>query len=74
MATNGFEHRVRKEEHQVVVAPSWANRPWLFEAFPGLRHRVPWTALVSAPTPVHRLTGFGRNANYWTESLDDKIP
>lgn len=29
--------------------------PWLFEAFPALRARVPWTPLVAAPTPVERL-------------------
>ena len=37
------------------VVPPGLNRPWLFEAFPGLRKPLPWTPLVEAPTPVHRL-------------------
>jgi len=39
-----------------VVAPG-VKRPWLFEAFPGLQEQLPWTPLVEAPTPVHRLEG-----------------
>lgn len=37
------------------VVPPRLNRPWLFEAFPGLQAQLPWTPLVEAPTPVHRL-------------------
>ena len=35
--------------------PPRLNRPWLFEVFPGLSEHLPWTPLVEAPTPVHRL-------------------
>ncbi|UCF56693.1 MAG: pyridoxal-phosphate dependent enzyme [Deltaproteobacteria bacterium] len=37
------------------VAPPGLNRPWLFEVFPRLRQKLPWTPLVDAPTRVHRL-------------------
>jgi D-cysteine desulfhydrase len=34
--------------------PSGQIRPWLFEAYPGLRG-LPWAPLAAAPTAVHRL-------------------
>ncbi|MGD8226335.1 MAG: pyridoxal-phosphate dependent enzyme [Desulfobacteraceae bacterium] len=37
------------------VIPPRLNRPWLFEAFPGLQKQLPWTPLVEATTPVHCL-------------------
>jgi len=37
------------------VVPSGIKRPWLFEVFPELQKRFPWTPLVNAPTPVERL-------------------
>jgi len=40
---------------EMKVLPPRLNRPWLFEAFPGLQEKVPWTPMVEAPTPVHRL-------------------
>ena len=39
------------------IPPPRLNRPWLFEAFPGLSEQLHWTPLVEAPTPVHRLEG-----------------
>ncbi len=33
------------------------TRPWLFEEYPELEGRVPWTSLGDFPTPVHRLEG-----------------
>jgi D-cysteine desulfhydrase len=42
---------------EMNVLPPRHNRPWLFEAFPGLQEQLPWTPLVEAPTPVHRLEG-----------------
>jgi D-cysteine desulfhydrase len=37
------------------VVPPGVKRPWLFEAFPELQKQLPWTPLVEAPTPIHRL-------------------
>jgi D-cysteine desulfhydrase len=37
------------------VVPSGIKRPWLFEVFPEIQKRFPWTPLVNAPTPVERL-------------------
>jgi len=50
------EQTASQERHDISTATlRGSSRPWLFEAFPGLRQRVPWTALVNAPTAVHRL-------------------
>ncbi len=32
-------------------------RPWLFEEYPDLEGRIPWTSLGDFPTPAHRLEG-----------------
>lgn len=37
------------------IVPSGVQRPWLFEAFPGLEQQLPWAPLVDAPTQVHLL-------------------
>ncbi len=37
------------------IAPSGLRRPLLFEAYPGLQQKLPWTPLVDAPTQVHPL-------------------
>ena len=76
MARNGFEHRASEEERQVVAAPGWPDRPWLFDALPRLRGRVPWTALVSAPTPVHRLETVSERLGHdvWIKRDDKTSP
>ena len=42
------------------ITPQGETRPWLFEAFPMLRGRVPWTRLTHAPTPVEHLKNLSR--------------
>ncbi len=37
------------------ITPAGVDRPWLFELFPGLKQNLPWTPLVTAPTPVQQL-------------------
>lgn len=39
----------------MALAQLGIKRPWLFEAFPGLRQEIAWTPLVEAPTPIQRL-------------------
>lgn len=53
--------------------PTGVKRPWLFEAFPALEKKVPWTPLVDAPTPVHVLEGLSGHlgSEVWIKR-DDK--
>src|SRR5438067_2417844 len=48
-------HRLR-ERLSCVSMPSSPSTA-LFDAFPGLRARIPWMALGRFPTRVHRLAG-----------------
>jgi D-cysteine desulfhydrase len=55
------------------ICPSGRTRPWLFEAFPRLEPHLPWTPLVTAPTPVHALENLStRLANDVWIKRDDK--
>ncbi|UCD87564.1 MAG: pyridoxal-phosphate dependent enzyme [Desulfobacterales bacterium] len=63
----------RKANKTAIKTPGGRIRPWLFEAFPQLRQRIPWTPIVNAPSPVHQLehvsTRLGRDV--WIKR-DDK--
>ena len=76
MHRDNSEHSDSREEPHVVGLPSWPDRPWLFDAFPRLRGRVPWTALVSAPTPVHRLASVSERLgrDVWIKRDDKTSP
>ena len=58
------------------VTLSGQTRPWLFEAFPGLKGRVPWTRLVDAPTPVTRplIITAGTSRENWSSSWQKPSP
>ena len=46
------------------------NKPAIFNAFPELEDRIPWTCLGDFPTPVHLLDNLGFK-NLWIKR-DDK--
>ncbi len=52
------------------------KQPWLFEAYPRLAGRVPWTPLVEAPTPVERLENVGKRlgVEVWIKRDDKTSP
>jgi len=50
--------------------------PWLFDVFPRLAGRVPWTPIVTAPTPVERLENVSTRlgAEVWVKRDDRSSP
>jgi D-cysteine desulfhydrase len=52
------------------------TRPWLFEAFPALEQRIPWSPLVEAPTPVHPLDALSKHlgSEVWIKRDDKTSP
>jgi D-cysteine desulfhydrase len=58
------------------VGAAGIKRPWLFEAFPGMQKRIPWTPLVQAPTPVQRLDKLSSHVgkDIWIKRDDKTSP
>ncbi len=56
--------------------PSGKKRPWLFETFPALEERVPWTSIVEVPTPVQLLEGLSAHlgSEVWIKRDDKTSP
>ena len=58
------------------IVPIGIKRPWLFEVFPEMQKRFPWTPLVNAPTPVERLESLSSRVgkDIWIKRDDKTSP